>query len=273
MQAGIGLGVVAKVAPVSRHAEHHAEAHALQVVYKILRVGDGVPAPVVEADTPQRHQRPPVMVQVRRVVVTAEQVELVGNAPDVDQDCVAPGRTHAAKVVHHADGTPVLVGRRHGVGQHLVEMTPAALSADFRHEALHEHPVHAILAHPAEVGVHRAVVIRREGVCRTAVGKPELRLVQFLVLPRFGPEVDTGRPRAETVAPLVVVPAAAGTVVGSVEPPLVSGHDKPLVRIIRLTHGGAALRLPRVGVEGDERHRHKKHGEKHLICLSHVAQR
>ena len=232
VQPLVGKRVRFQVPPMRRDPDHHAEAPFLEAVDDLFGFVEPVFPVVVEAHAPDGDQGLPVVVQVGRIVLVTEQVMPLRKLVDVLEENLRPVRRHPAQVIHHGHGAVVLVGAFHRGGKDRVEVVLARLPGDFSHEPLHEHAVQAVFLHPAEMDVHRALVIRRRDGSLRPVLEHERGLVQVGILIHLGPQVDGAPAGLETVSLLVMVPVPAGTVAGGGEPSLVARHHQTLVGVI-----------------------------------------
>ena len=232
MEPLVGEGVLRECPPMRGNADHHAEPFLPEAVDDLFALVEPVFPVVVEAHAPDSHKRPSVLVQVGRIGLVVKEVMGLRKRVDILQEDVRAIRGHAAEIVHDGDGAVELVRAFHRRVHHLVEMTLAGGIGDFRDETLEKHPVQPVLLHPAEVGFHRRIIVRRRHAGHRSVLEAERRLVQVRILVHLRPQVDGAPARFEAPALLVMVPVPAGPVAGGVEPPLIPRHDEPLIGLV-----------------------------------------
>ena len=241
VQRRIGNRVAGLRAPETGHTEHNREAAGVRIV---LEEGEDLPpivergtgAVVQEAAAPEGEEGFAAVVQIRGVA--REGGFAHQSAPVGDEEVGLAGR-EAAEVVHEGVGPAVHARAFAAVGEHGVVVPERVCVAERVDEALHEHAVDAVFAHPLEVAQHRGAEIGAENLGRAAVGVDEVGREPFVgaVVGEVGPEIHidaAGAGPSPAGGPVIVPPVCA--VALAVEPTLVAAHD--LAGQARRIHGG-----------------------------------
>ena len=229
MKVRVMYAVAHKLSPISGNAQHHGAAAILWIIVQEIDQFLKLYVPYVvgtvrKTDSPDYHERLPVMVEVpvgRGVIGDLHAVHKELPVIDKKSAVLTPGGVKPREVVHHGDGPPVLFAvflcvtkDSHGVVSGTVPGAAAAV------KPLQEDAVEPVFLHPPEMCLDGLLVIGAEEPGSGPVRVFQTRGVGILVFTHVGPHVD--------VDPVLVGIHDSLPVI--VEPALVSRHHETMIR-------------------------------------------